>query len=339
MPRILLLFLALVAAVSARDLRIGVFGLFHPSELVLKATPHSSLLINCAGTEWKLACPRTVRFRATRNGIVCTAGDRTSNATLVRISDSTEFILSIPGKIERRFVGSLEIRTRPGELIPILITDLETAVASVVAAESTHPAPIEALKAQAIAARSFYVASTARHPGFEFCDTTHCQFLREPPQGSDAARAATLATKGLVLFHDGTPLPALFSSSCGGRTRTLAEAGMPADGYPYYAIDCRPCRDAATEWQRSFPAHYAAFLEDRSETHRIELGRILGWNALPGPNYATTRDGDTILVHGRGEGHGIGLCQRGATAMAASGAGHRLILSYYYPNTTLGPPE
>jgi len=46
-----------------------------------------------------------------------------------------------------------------------------------------------------------------------------------------------------------------------------------------------------------------------------------------------------MVVNGRGEGHGIGLCQRGANAMAGLGADHRLILNHYYPNTVIGYRE
>ena len=47
------------------------------------------------------------------------------------------------------------------------------------------------------------------------------------------------------------------------------------------------------------------------------------------------REGDTVILDGVGQGHGIGLCQRGAKGMAESGASFREILSHYFPNTTL----
>ena len=339
MRRILILFVALHAAASGKELRIGVFGLFHPSELILRPAPGSALRINTSGTEWNLEGAAAARFRVSRSGVLCVVGDRTSTSETVRVLGSrgrTEFILSVPGKIERRFVATLEIRERSGELVPIVVTDLEKAVASVVAAESGPSAPVEALKAQAIAARSYYLASAARHRDFQFCDTTHCQFLKEPPEELAAAGAAASETKGLVLLHAGVPLAALFSASCGGRTRTLAEAGMAGEGYPYYAVECRPCQTSASAWARSIPTGYAGLLEDRTEAHRIELGRILGWNFIPGYNYAVKRESGHIVIHGRGEGHGIGLCQLGANALGSSGADHRRILNYYYPNTLIG---
>src|SRR5208283_1270192 len=68
-------------------------------------------------------------------------------------------------------------------LTAVVTMDLEPAVASVVAAEGTVDAPSEALKALAVAARSYFVAGKGRHRDFDFCDTTHCQFLREPGFG------------------------------------------------------------------------------------------------------------------------------------------------------------
>lgn len=342
MSRILLLLVALHAAASGKDLRIGVFGLFHPTELAVRAVPGGSLRLHVAGTVWSLSGSQAAHFRVGGSDVQCTFADRAGSASEVRVSGprgKAEFVLSVPGKIERRFVGSLEVRIRGGELAPIVVTDLDTAVASVVAAESRPGAPLEALKAQAIATRSYYVASSARHRDFSFCDTTHCQFLREPPAENGAAAAAVAATRGMVLLHAGAPLAALFSASCGGRTRNLAEAGMAAEGYPYFAIDCLACRKSAPAWERSLPAAYAALVEAGTESQRIELGRLLGWNALPGNNYEARRVGGRVVVRGRGEGHGVGLCQRGATGMAVSGADLRTILNHYYPNTVIGYRE
>jgi SpoIID/LytB domain protein len=78
-----------------------------------------------------------------------------------------------------------------------------------------------------------------RHHGFDFCDTTHCQFLREPPGADHPAFLAARETAGLVLAFRGAPIAAFYSASCGGRTRTLAEAGLEAAaGYPYFSVEC-----------------------------------------------------------------------------------------------------
>jgi peptidoglycan hydrolase-like amidase len=90
-----------------------------------------------------------------------------------------------------------------------------------------------------VAARSFFVAARGRHHGFDFCDTTHCQFLREPPAADHPAAMAARETAGLVLAFRGAPISAFYSASCGGRTRTLADAGLEAaDGYPFFSVEC-----------------------------------------------------------------------------------------------------
>lgn len=151
----------------------------------------------------------------------------------VRASGSPEFTLRIPGRIERRYRGRLDLVRDHDEVVPVVTMDLETAVASIVAAESPPGAGIESLRAQAIVARSFLLAAHGRHAYADFCDTTHCQFLREPPAGGSPADRAARTTAGMVLQYQGRVIEALYSADCGGRTRAL-ESGP----YPYFSIQC-----------------------------------------------------------------------------------------------------
>jgi stage II sporulation protein D len=234
----------------------------------------------------------------------------------------------------------VDVTPAGAELVPVVSMDLETAVASVVAAEQMEGTPIEALKAQAVAARSYFVAARGRHHGADFCDTTHCQFLRESPAADHPATRATRDTTGLVLAYRGAPIVALYSASCGGRTRSLVEAGLhAADGaYPYFGVDCSYCMRHAHEWDRRLAwDRDAQQLEAvRSEAARLVVGRRDGWSVVPGNNFEASRDGDALVLHGRGAGHGVGLCQAGAAGIAAeSGATFAEILNHYYPGTTL----
>jgi len=117
--------------------------------------------------------------------------------------------------------------------------DREIAVASVVAAEMPPGTPLEALKAQAVIARAYFAAAGPRHDAFDFCDSTHCQFLREPPQPGTEAFLAANETRGMVLAYLGRPLAAMYSASCGGQTRALESEGP---GYSYRSVSCDFCR-------------------------------------------------------------------------------------------------
>lgn len=322
--------------------RIAVLGLFRPTELVLRPAPGGVLRLEGGGDFILLEDASAARCRVSGNSVVCLAGQRTLSATTIRaasrVRDATDLLLRVPGKIERRYRGTLEVRASREELCAIIVMDREVAVASAVAAESPPGASLEALKAQAVVTRSYYTAGRGRHVGFDFCDTTHCQFLREPPAANAPASLATAGTHDLVLSYEGSVLAALFSASCGGRTRSLREVGLPSEGYPYFPADCAPCLRHARRWETRLEARDAAALlaGGTSENARLRVGRRLGWKAVPGSNYSARLDGEAVVVQGRGAGHGLGLCQVGAADMAEDGVVFQEILNHYYPNTTLG---
>jgi len=88
-------------------------------------------------------------------------------------------------------------------------------------------------------------------------------------------------------------------------------------------------------WQRHVSQENATTLHEGSEAARLRTDRQLGWSAVPSNTFISEKDGDTILLRGVGQGHGVGLCQLGAKAMAEDGATFREILEHYYPNTSI----
>ena len=334
----------LMAAAStsfAATVRVGVFTLFHPQELALAAAPGRALVIEGQKDSLVLEDGRVAVCRAAGGGIECRTGERILRAAVIRAAGrgqgDEDFTLSVPGKIARNYHGKLEILRDGIELVPIVAMDLETAVASAVEAESPPGAPLEALKAQAVVTRSFYVSARNRHPLFAFCDTTHCQFLRQAPGGRSPASRAARETEGLVLLYRGAVVEALFSASCGGRTRTLREARFSSAGYPYFSARCEPCLRKAHQWTAKLSAQDAAPLlaHPGSEQARLQVDRKLGWQAIPGNNYSVKVEGSTVILTGRGAGHGVGLCQMGAASLAGSGWDFSRILAHYFPGTTL----
>lgn len=326
-------------------MRIGVLGLFRPTELAVRPSPQAALVIEGDGHQLILADSREARLRVAGKQVECEADGYIFRASLIRGENrqggSADFIVSIPGKIARQYRGSLEVNVSEAKLLPVVAMDLETAVASAVAAESPSGATLEALKAQAIVTRSYYIAARRRHNGFNFCDTTHCQFLREPPAADSPATIAAVRTRGLVLTYRGEVFPALFSASCGGRTRALAEIGLSPQGYPYYSVRCEYCLQHTSQWESSLDIQGADDLleGEPTEAKRLKIDRKMGWSAIPGNNYELNLEGETIVIRGRGQGHGIGLCQLGASHMAAEGKAFQDILNYYYPNASISAAD
>ena len=324
-----------LAQSSNETRRFGVFSLFAPQGLLVESTQPLLLHFDRQMILVQPESPATTIRMASGNRLEVTANRDTYLTSNFRVTsvanEAVTFTLAVPppslhGTIRRQYTGTLELQRAGSALQPIVIMELEAATASIVQAESPAGATLSYLRAQAIVSRSFLLAADTGHRGFDFCDTTHCQFLREAPPSQAPAAVATRETRSQRLTYNGQPLAAMYSRSCGGHTRTLADLGLPVKGYPYYAVDCELCLHHPERWHRALaPATLT------TERERLVHNRIHGWSALPSGVFARSGDG----IAGTGVGHGLGLCQRGAAAMAVAGSDHREILSHYYPNTVM----
>jgi hypothetical protein len=116
---------------------------------------------------------------------------------------------------------------------------LETYLAGVVATEIGASAPLEALKAQAVASRT-YAAAAHRHPEHDadVCTTAHCQkWKRVDPVVAPEVFRALSETWGMVAVHDGKLIDAFFFEHCDGHTRNSEEMLMPTIKY-LRGVDC-----------------------------------------------------------------------------------------------------
>jgi len=299
-----------IALLLVSQVRVGVLSLFEPHELTLRAAAAGPLRLSNGSV---IEGQRGARLSASEDRILINIDGHTSEAE--RLTTEGSFELSVPGKLARQYRGALEVTAHADVLQAVVTMDLETAVAAAVAGEADLDGPHEALLAQAVASRS-YLASGRRHEGYDFCDTTHCQYLTDSLD--ERARRAAAETAGVLLWHNGKPFEALFTRSCDGRTR---------DG-----VACPICARDPQKWTRTHPlSEVAALIRERSERARIVVVRRLGWDAIPSNTYELTVNGDTATFNGAGEGHGMGLCQRGAVGLARQGASWRDILHRYFP--------
>jgi stage II sporulation protein D len=110
-------------------------------------------------------------------------------------------------------------------------------------------------------------------------------------------------------------------------TSALAAAGL-----------ARPGWKSLTVAQRGESGRAVALLADSkeisAEDFRLAVGRALGWNKILSNWFEVSGQGDRFYFHGRGSGHGVGLCQAGAAAMGASGHDVTEILGQYFPGAT-----
>lgn len=123
---------------------------------------------------------------------------------------------------DRAYGGTLEFRVAPDANLDVVEdAGLEEYIAGVLPGEMPAGWPIEALKAQAVAARSDVLAAAGgKHmlEGFDFCSTEHCRVYLGKAGRHESTDNAVRATLGQVLTAQNKVVPAVFSSNCGGWT-------------------------------------------------------------------------------------------------------------------------
>ncbi len=134
---------------------------------------------------------------------------------------NNEFKIKISNK-ERNYKGSLYVYlSKASKMVVVNNVDLEDYVLSVVEDETSSIKNIEAIKANAVAARSYVLAAyKTRHGGedYHFCDLTHCQLYRGVKKFRSSVVKAVKETNGYIITYKGNPIWAMYHSVCGGRT-------------------------------------------------------------------------------------------------------------------------
>jgi SpoIID/LytB domain protein len=125
------------------------------------------------------------------------------------------------------------------------VLSMDSYVKGVIPYEMPASWPLEAVKAQAVAARTYASWSRAQNMRryYQICDTTSCQ-VYGGASGEDArSNAAVSATSRQILTHDGKPAFTQFSSSSGGWTSAGSVPYLPAQADPYDDHDANPVHD------------------------------------------------------------------------------------------------
>ena len=267
----------------------------------------------------------------------------------------------------------------PG-VIPVLLEgntlrmmELEAYLVGVVLAEMPVNFETEALKAQAVAARTCALQCAKegiKHPGGAVCgDSKCCQAYIEPGQylnagGSqesvDKIQRVVADTAGQILTYQDELIQATYFSCSGGRTED-AVAVWGAD-VPYLKSVDSPGEEHADIYSNTVHfsgAEFAALLgrdmrgscADWLGTVTYTRGGGVATMVIGGKTYtgtflrtkldlystafSMTAKGDTISVTTSGRGHRVGMSQYGADAMAKKGSAYEEILAHYYPGTRI----
>ena len=169
----------------------------------------------------------------------------------IKISSADNSVTSLGGRTYR---GEIEFgRYTGGGITPVNVVDLDEYLYAVVASEMSSSWHGEALKAQAVAARTYAIYNTNKHNarGYSLCDTNDCQVYGGVEAEKESVTSAVKATSGEVICHNGEPVQAVFSASSGGFTCASEDAWST---YVPYLRAVDDSHEKSTEWTRTYTA-------------------------------------------------------------------------------------
>ncbi len=245
--------------------------------------------------------------------------------------------------------------------------DMEQYLYSVLGAEMDGGWPQEALKAQAVAARSYALYKRERSNGvYDLGDDQLWQVYQGVATESSGTQTAVSATQGQVLTHNGQVILAAFHSSSGGHTENSEDVWH--NPLPYLrGVPDYDQKSPVFEWTKTFSqvdlsqrisgvGTIQSMIPERTSAYgsiismkvtgdagsRVMDGEeIAGVLGLRSTRFRVNRPNGSgnFVITGRGFGHGVGLSQWGAYHLANQGYNYHQILLYYYRDSTLAKIE
>ncbi len=268
----------------------------------------------------------------------------------------------------RRFRGDLKIIKKKNlKILVINNIDLEDYIKGVLYHEVSHHWPLEALKAQAIASRTFafYQMKKNRLKDYDLTSDIYSQVYGGRISERYRTNRAVEDTQDKILTFRDEVFPAYYHATCAGHTQDASRL-WDIDIEPLKGLTCSFCKNSPHyKWHRVLSHNLVRDklknkgykidnIEDililgRDESARVtnlkiitnedveisgkDFRNILGPNIIRSTNFKISVVNEDIVLEGFGWGHGVGLCQWGAYFMAREGYNYQEVLKYYYPKT------
>lgn len=324
--------------------------------LVLKGEP--SLSVKGAGES-------VVEIKAEGGASASVNGKKA--VTPLKLSAAEEF-LYVNG---RPYRGNIVVSAEPGGLSAVNELELESYINGVINNEISSKWPVEAVKAQAVVARTYAMYQMNNHPDsqYDIEGTVMGQVYAGAASEDPAAQKAVSETAGEILTFAGEPALTVYHSNAGGITDSSRD--IWSEYYPYLLSVTSPFDKEAPRytWEFVLPGGSLKALlsgagyeigepmeikcDERTGAGRVkslvisgssgkgvrmrgeDLRKIVGYSYLRSSLFSVEKKGGLFVFTGRGSGHGVGMSQWGAKGMAEGGFSYSEILRHYYRGTVL----
>lgn len=270
-----------------------------------------------------------------------------------------------------RLGGVVQVLRKGRGLMVINVVDLEEYVEGVVPHEMNSGWHLEALKGQAVLARTYGAYQRMANPAREYdvVATVQDQVYRGRQGVDQRVKQAVDDTRGVILTFRNAPVLSAFFSTAAGFTEDAMTVWSKDLPYLKGGVDCPfDANSPHYQWRAAFKLQdlenglrrqgftvgtIATFAPLRySRAGRVARIRVLhsegelvvrgedirkavGYSLIPSTQFDIDAIGREVVLSGRGAGHGVGLCQWGAKELAVLGYPYQSILNYYFPGTEL----
>lgn len=263
---------------------------------------------------------------------------------------------------DRWYRGKTRLIRQGSGVTAVNVVNIEQYLYSVVGSEAIPAWPMEALKTQAVAARTFAIyKSTAESNRYYDLDTTTATQVYKGMENEYVSTVdAVNATQGQVMTYNGRVILAAFHASSGGHTENVEDVWSSPLPYLRAVVDFDH-NAPVFQWSKTFSAGELSQLiggvgrvrslvpEQTTPLGRIVSMRVVGSGGSKRLSGAKLRQalklrstlftvadmGNSFVISGRGSGHGLGLSQWGAFGLAQQGKTYEQILPHYYQNARL----
>ncbi|MGI6239767.1 MAG: SpoIID/LytB domain-containing protein [Christensenellales bacterium] len=295
------------------------------------------------------------------------AGDEQAGETTVPAEEAAQ-PPDIPEDLERGDDGVPMLDVYVMERQAVERMDLETYLMGVVAGEMKNDWPIEALKAQAILARTYTLnfldTKESKHGGADISTDVEEAQAYNADSINERIEQAVNETRGVVMSYDGELPMAWFHAHAGGVTELPTVALEYKENPPYLSVVSSPDSEQAPDDVKNWTARFSAATVGKAcadsgaktgDAETVEVGKkgesgraetlVVNGQEVSAPSFRVhigatelkstliesieVNDGEVIFT-GRGFGHGVGMSQWGAYGLAENGATAQSIISAYF---------
>lgn len=314
--------------------------------------------------KYKVSTAGTLAVKALENGRVQVGTLQTNQPIILEPAKDTLFTWD-----KNLYAGKFFIIPATHTFYIVEHVDLENYLYGVLPYEMSYSWPLEALKAQAVAARTYTLKTieNVKNKSFDLYSDVRSQMYKGGGKQYDSVKQAVDATRSQVLTYDGNLFYTYYHGNCGGGTDDVRSWNPTASTIkPLSGASCSTdSHSKSYSWKMNISTakvmEYAKTvglkgnLKGLSIAKKTGTGRATnltirsssGIKQVPCGKFRLATGirsckitkisvlGQTVHFEGKGYGHGIGMCQDGANGMAKNKKDYKQILKHYYPGSKI----